>query len=101
MPRPLPIEAQRADRPAQPLDDAFPAVAELISPDNGSYAEFALADQRLWVDNEPRLAGGSQYIVIMKVLIEAVQLGSVTTGCLAQRRIGETDAGYRTQRDPR
>src|SRR5207247_5285188 len=38
--------------------------------DDGRDRELALADQRLWIDGEPRLASGCEHVVPVQVLVE-------------------------------
>ena len=67
--RALAIELELTRQSIEPLEDCPPAVAELGSPDDGRDGELTLADERLRVDHEPRLARRREDVVRMEVLV--------------------------------
>jgi len=81
----LAIEPELARQSIEPIEHGPPAVAELERADNRRDRELALADKRLRIDHEPRLALRSEDVVRMKILVQEHLLALARSELLERR----------------
>ena len=86
----LAVETQLRAQPVQPFDDGGPAVTELNGADDRRKAELTLADERLRVDDEPRLALRGEHVVRVEILVDQYLL-SLRRRQLLERGHGRID----------
>jgi hypothetical protein len=66
----LAVEAELRRQSVEAVSDILFGTAQLISANQGRQSELTLAQERLWIDGEPRLSFGPKNVVGVKVLID-------------------------------
>src|SRR6058998_3542550 len=96
----LTIEPELTGQPIEPLQHGPPAVAELERTDDRRDRELTLADERLRIDYEPRLAPCGENVVRVEILIQEHLLALGRTKLLEDRDRGLEQALFEGLPDP-